>query len=449
MQPARFYRMLAFLKTHHKMIIMQVFVRSFGCSANTADSEVLAGCLSAAGFTVADSETNAQVVVYNSCAVKGPTENRIIDALKRVPKSKKVIVAGCLPLISFKRLMREARFDAVVGPALGKDIVDVVKRVLNGETFTQLQEALTAKPQLDLPRIQTNPVISVVPVNFGCLGSCAFCCVVHARGHLRSYSINEVVNRVKSDVASGSKEVWVTSQDTACYGREIGTNLAALLKAVSAVEGDFRVRVGMMTPNIVTPFLSELVEAFGSDKVFKFVHLPVQSGDDKVLRRMRRFYSVKEFKETVAAFRKAFPEITLSTDVICGFPGETAEAFENTLKLIREVQPDIVNVSKFFARPKTAAWEMRSQAIEKGETKRRSTETAKLAKQVSLGRNLRWVGWTGEILVDEKGKVAGTWVGRNFAYKPVTAKSEETLLGRTLQVKVVKAFSTHLAATIE
>ena len=441
--------MLAFLKTHHKMIIMQVFVRSFGCSANTADSEVLAGCLTAAGFTLADSETNAQVVIYNSCAVKGPTENRIIDALKRVPKSKKLIVAGCLPLISFERLMREVRFDAVLGPAVGKDIVDVVKRVLNGETVTQLQEALTAKPQLDLPRIQTNPVISVVPVNFGCLGSCAFCCVVHARGHLRSYSINEVVNRVKSDVAAGSKEVWVTSQDTACYGREIGTNLASLLKAVSALEGDFRVRVGMMTPNIVTPFLSELIEAFGSKKVFKFVHLPVQSGDDEVLRLMRRFYTAAEFKETVAAFRKAFPEVTLSTDVICGFPGETAEAFESTLKLIREVHPDIVNVSKFFARPKTAAWEMRSQAIEKSEIKRRSTQAAKLTKQVSLERNQRWIGWTGEILVDEKGKVAGTWVGRNFAYKPIAVKSSDDLLGKTLQVRVVKVFSTHLSAITE
>ena len=428
---------------------MQVFVRSFGCSANTADSEVLAGCLTAAGFTLADSEANADVIIYNSCAVKGPTENRIIHTLKRVPKNKKVIIAGCLPLISFERLIREVRFDAVVGPAVGEDIVDVVKRVLNGETVTKLQDALTAKPKLDLPRILTNPAISVVPVNYGCLGSCAFCCVVHARGHLRSYSLNEVVERFKRDVAAGAKEFWVTSQDTACYGRDIGTNLAALLRAVTAVEGDFRVRVGMMTPNLVTPFLNELIEAFKSEKVFKFVHLPVQSGDDEVLRRMRRFYGATEFKETVAAFRKAFPEVTVSTDVICGFPGETVEAFQNTLSLIREVQPDIVNVSKFFARPKTAAWEMRSEAVEKEEIKRRSTEAAKLAKQVSLERNQRWVGWIGEILVDEKGKVAGTWVGRNFAYKPVTVKSEETLLGKTLRVRVVKAFATHLAATIE
>ena len=431
------------------MITMSVFVRSFGCSTNTADSEVLMGCLAKAGFSSARSELEADVLIYNSCAVKGPTENRIIDALKRVPKTKKIIVTGCLPLISLERLMREVRFDAAVGPAAGEGIVEVVKRVLNGERVLALQDALMAKPHLNLPRTQVNPIVSIVPVNYGCLGSCAYCCVVHARGHLRSYSVSEVVNRVKQDIKTGAKEFWLTSQDTACYGKDIGANLAQLLKTIAEVNGDFRIRVGMMTPNLVAPFLGDLVKAFASEKVFKFVHLPVQSGDDEVLRLMRRFYKVTQFKEIVASFRNAFPDITVSTDVICGFPGENNSAFENTLKLIRDLQPDIVNVSKFFARPKTPAWEMCDEAVEKLEIKRRSTEAAKLAKQVSMEQNQRWVGWSGEILIDEKGKVAGSWVGRNFAYKPVAVRSTEELLGKTLRVKVVNAFSTHLAGKIE
>ena len=376
---------------------MRVFVRSFGCSANLADSEVLAGCLAAAGFTLADSETNAEVVVYNTCAVKGPTENRIIEALKRVPLGQKVVVAGCLPLISFERLFREVRFDAVVGPAAGSGIVAVVNRVLAGEQVVELEGALSAMPRLDLPLVRLNPVVSVVPVNYGCLGSCAYCCVVYARGHLRSYEIEEIVARVKRDLAAGAREFWVTSQDTACYGRDIGANLAVLLKAFCAVEGDFRVRVGMMTPNAAAPMLEELVEAFRSEKVFKFVHLPVQSGDDAVLRRMRRFYSAEAFRLMVKAFREAFPQLTLATDVICGFPGETVEAFESTLKLIGEVKPDVVNVSKFFARPRTAAAEMQGEFVERAEVKRRSTEAAKLAKQVSLERNQRWVGWIADV----------------------------------------------------
>jgi threonylcarbamoyladenosine tRNA methylthiotransferase CDKAL1 len=215
------------------------------------------------------------------------------------------------------------------------------------------------------------------------------------------------------------------------------------------VEGDFRVRVGMMTPSMVTDSLDELIAAFKNSKIFKFVHLPVQSGDDRVLKRMRRFYTVQDFKEIVDAFRVAFPEVTLATDIICGFPGETQEAFENTLKLIGEVKPDIVNVSKFFARPRTAAAEMYDAFLESAEIKRRSTEAAKLVKRISLERNQRWVGWSGEVLMDEKGKVPGSWIGRNFAYKPVTLKSSADLLGKTLQVKVVKAFSTYLAGTVE
>jgi MiaB/RimO family radical SAM methylthiotransferase len=264
---------------------------------------------------------------------------------------------------------------------------------------------------------------------------------------LRSYSIEDIVEKVKCDLASGAKEFWLTSQDMACYGRDLGTNLAALFRSVCAVDGDFRVRVGMMTPNFALEMLNELVEAFRCEKVFKFLHLPVQSGDDWVLKRMRRCYTVHDFTNVVSAFRAVFPEVTLATDIICGFPGETKKAFENTLRLISQVKPDIVNVSKFFARPGTAAAEM-PNVVEQAEIKRRSSQAAKLAKQISLERNQRWTGWTGEILIDEKGKVPGSWVGRNFAYKPVTVKSSSVLFGKTLRVEVVKAFPTYVEGTI-
>jgi MiaB-like tRNA modifying enzyme len=427
---------------------MRVFVKSFGCSANLADGEVLAGCLAKAGFELADSASAADVVICNTCAVKGPTENRMLEILRRVPQGKKVIVAGCLPLISFERLCREARFDGAVGPATADEIVNVVKRVLEGEKVTALDGALNAKPVLSLPRVRSNPVISVVPVSYGCLGACAYCCVVFARGHLRSYTVNEVTEQVRRDLTARAKEFWVTSQDTACYGRDIDTNLAALLNALGALEGDFRVRVGMMTPNMVIDILDDLVKAFENEKIFKFVHLPVQSGDAQTLKRMRRFYTTQDFKEIVNAFRNAFPEVTLATDVICGFPGESQEAFENTLKLIGEVKPDIVNVSKFFARPRTAAAEMRDAFVELAEIKRRSRAAANLARQIALERNQRWTGWTGEMLIDEKGKIPGSWIGRNFAYKPIVVKSPANLLGKTLNVKVTKAFSTYLTGTI-
>jgi threonylcarbamoyladenosine tRNA methylthiotransferase CDKAL1 len=425
----------------------KVLIKNYGCSSNTADGETLAGCLKQAGYTVTGSESEADLIIYNSCAVKGPTENRIIDDIKHAPKGKKVVVAGCLPKISYERLDREVHFDGAVGPALGEKIVDVVEQVLAGKKIIDLA-ALKEKPSLTLPKMRTNPTVSIIPINFGCLGSCAYCCVVQARGHLRSYGISEITARIQEDYASGAREFWLTSQDTASYGREIKTNLAELLCAVGGLKGDFRVRVGMMTPSLVVDMQERLIGAFEDQKIFKFLHLPVQSGDNNVLRGMRRFYTAEQFKAVVEAFREEFPDLTLATDVIVGYPGETEEAFENTLKLLREVEPDVTNVSKFFARPKTPALDMHEGLVDKEETKRRSTLAAELAKQISAKRNKCWVGWTGEILVDEKGKVADSWVGRNFAYKPIVVKSSENLLGKTFKVEVTESSQTYLKGKI-
>ena len=428
---------------------MRAFVKSYGCSANLADGEVLAGCLAKAGYTLVDSASEADVIIYNTCGVKGPTENRVIAALKCAPKKRKLVVAGCLPLINFQRLSQEVRFDGVAGPATGDGIVDVVNSVLAGKKVVALESASNAKPLLSLPHLRSNPVVSVIPVSYGCLGSCAYCCVVSARGRLRSYTVNEITERARKDLTAGAKELWITSQDTACYGKDIDTNLAVLLKALTDIKGDFKVRVGMMTPNSAKTILIDLIQAFKSRKVFKFIHLPVQSGDDSVLRNMNRFYSVQDFREIVNAFRVVFPKITVATDVICGFPGETREAFENTLNLIDEVKPDVINVSKFFARPRTRAAEMHDGIVEPAEIKRRSSRVARLMKNISSERNQRWVNWRGKVLVDEKGKIPGSWISRNFAYKPITLKSSANLLGKTVRAKILKAFSTYLSGKIE
>jgi threonylcarbamoyladenosine tRNA methylthiotransferase CDKAL1 len=421
----------------------RVYIKSLGCSANLADGEVIAGCLSKAGFEVVDDPQDAEILLYNTCAVKSPTENRVIDILRKAPKDKRLIVTGCLPLINFGRLKNEVEFDGVTGPAPGAKIVEILRRVAAGEKVVYLGGV--SKPSLCLPRIPVNPVVSVIPINYGCLGNCSYCCVHFARGRLRSYLIDEIVGRVKQDLVSGIKEVWLTSQDTACYGRDIGTSLADLLRRICKVEGDFFVRVGMMNPDHVTGMLDELVEAYKCGRVFKFLHLPVQSGDDKVLELMNRRYTIEEFKRIVQAFREEIPRLTLSTDVICGFPGESREAFEETKKLVKEVQPDIVNVSKFFSRPRTPAEKMVS--LPPKEVKMRSKEVAELSKMISFEKNRAWMGWKGTVLFDEKGK-GESWMGRNFAYKPIVVKGGESLVGKSVQVRVVNAFSIYLEAEI-
>jgi len=420
-----------------------VYIKSFGCSANLADGEVIAGCLSEAGFEVVKNPKDAEFLVYNTCAVKSQTENRIVDILRKAPKDKRLIVTGCLPVINFERLENEVEFDGITGPAPGAKIVDVLGRVAAGENVISLEA--TSSSDLYLPRVPVNPLVSVVPINYGCLGDCSYCCVHFARGHLRSNPVHEVVERVRRDLVSGVKEFWLTSQDTACYGKDIGSSLVDLLGRVCDVEGNFFVRLGMMNPDHVLGMLDELVEAYKCEKVFKFLHLPVQSGDNKVLGLMNRHYTVEEFTNVVQIFREEIPRLTISTDVICGFPGESKEAFDQTKRLIAEIKPDIVNVSKFFSRPRTPAEKL--LPIPPRELNRRSRELAELSRRISFEKNRAWLGWQGTVLFDEKGK-GESWMGRNFAYKPVVVKTRERLLGRFVQVRVVNVFSTYLEAEI-
>ncbi len=427
---------------------MRVYVKGFGCSSSLADTEVLAGCLSRAGHEVVSSLRDAELVVYNTCAVKAPTENRMINLMKHVPRQKKLIVSGCLPLINFERLSKEVRFDGAVGPALGEKIIDVVEQVSVGIRVVELEDAAVNMPRLDLPRRAFNSEVSIVPINYGCLGLCAYCCVRFARGKLRSYGVDEIVGKVRKDVSRGVREFWLTSQDAACYGRDRGINLGELLQHVCNVGGDFLVRVGMMTLNNLLGIVDELIEAFQNEKVFKFLHLPVQSGDDEILRRMNRFYSADDFVMIVKRFKDAFPQSTIATDVIVGFPGETEEAFTNTWKLIERAKPDIVNVSKFFARPRTPAKEM-EPLVSPSTIKQRSVRLASQTRHLALDRNKDWVGWSGRILIDERGK-PGTLVGRNLAYKPVVIRNNngQELLGHFVEVKVAAAFQSHLLGEV-
>jgi MiaB-like tRNA modifying enzyme len=416
-----------------------------------ADGEVMAGCLHNEGFELVHNVEKANVVVYNTCGVKTPTENRIIHLLKQVPADKRLIVAGCLPLIDFSRLSREVRFDAVVGPASGEQIVDAVRRVLNGEKYIALKGSQCSKPSLSLPRASANPLISIVPVAYGCVGECSYCCVRFARGKLRSFSIPEIADYVRGKLREGVKELWLTGQDVASYGLDLGVDFVDLLEKVCSAEavGEFWVRVGMLTPNLLQPLVEEFASFLsnqgGAGRVFEFLHVPVQSGDDGVLRLMRRRYGVEDFKHIIAEFRRALPRATVATDVIVGFSGESEEAFWNTVELIREVKPDIVNVSKFFARPGTEAERMREK-VDLADLKRRSEVLARLASEIGFERNKTWVGWSGRVLIDEKGKKRGSWVGRNFAYKPIVVRCDEDLFGKFLNVRVVEAHQSHLLA---
>ncbi|MBI4131148.1 MAG: radical SAM protein, partial [Nitrosarchaeum sp.] len=230
------------------------------------------------------------------------------------------------------------------------------------------------------------------------------------------------------------KEIWLTSTDNGCYGFDINTDLPTLVKAVSEIPQDFMIRVGMMNPMYMPRIKEDLIKSYDSDKVYKFLHIPVQSGSDKVLNDMKRGHTVKTVREVIKKARERFTNFTISTDVIVGFPSETKKDFEKTVEFINEIRPDMVNLSKYSARPGTEAAEW--DQIEASEVKSRSKVIFELINKISLENNQKWIGWKGKVLFDEETNEGIK--GRNFAYKPVVVK-EEIKIGQTRTVEIVDA----------
>ncbi|MBU0756847.1 MAG: tRNA (N(6)-L-threonylcarbamoyladenosine(37)-C(2))-methylthiotransferase, partial [Nanoarchaeota archaeon] len=289
--------------------------------------------------------------------------------------------------------------------------------------------------RLNLPKIRKNSVVAIIPVSEGCLGACHYCKVKQARGDLFSYDIPTIAAEIETAVREGIREIWLTSQDMGCYGFDIGTNLVELLRYLTKIKGEFLLRIGMANPNHVLDYLDELIDIYDDPKIFKFLHIPVQSGNDRMLKSMNRKYRVSDFKKIVSRFRKAFPEIAVSTDIICGLPGETLEEFNESVDLIKKTRPDVLNISRFWARPGTVAAGMDGQVHGKV-SKIWSQELTKTFHKIALENNQKWISWEGDVIIDEIGR-NNTFVGRNYAYKPVIVKGTHRL-GDIVKVKIKK-----------
>lgn len=423
----------------------KIAFRTFGCTLNFADSEMMMGLLKKAGHDIVMSVDDAELVVVNSCSVKQLADKKFFKAVSDAAASgKKVVCAGCVPQAEPKHLSGELSGFSVVGTKQLNRIVNVVEETLAGNVVHLLKEEMNER--LNIPRVRRNPVVGIVPIAEGCLGNCTYCKARFARGKLVSYDPEAIVAQVVSDVNDGCKEIWLTSQDCGAYGKDIGTDIVALLRAVCAVEGDFMVRLGMMNPDFALEYLDDLIGVFKENKgrLFQFIHLPVQSGSNKILQSMNRKYTAADFARVCESFRAAMPEITIATDVICGFPTETISDFQSTKELILRIQPDVINVSRFWPRPGTPAASMEGQ-LHGRDTNERSREMEKVKEEVSLARNRTWKGWTGSVVIDEKGTVGGgeSWIGRNHSYKPVALKGKHRL-GQDIKVCVTGIHTYHL-----
>ncbi|MGI0011732.1 MAG: tRNA (N(6)-L-threonylcarbamoyladenosine(37)-C(2))-methylthiotransferase [Nitrosopumilaceae archaeon] len=409
----------------------KIWVEAYGCSASFADSEMISGLIVNGGHTLAQSTSDSDLNLIVTCSVKDVTANKMVYRIKKL-KSKPLIVAGCLPKAERSTIEKFGPHASMLGPnSIGKTL-DVIDFTLKGKRRIELEDSDAYK--VGLPKVRLNPVVGIIEIASGCMSECTFCQTKLSKGDLRSYRLGDIVRQIKHDVDDGCKEIWLSSTDNGCYGLDIGTDLPGLITSVGEINRDFMIRVGMMNPMYMPRIRDGLLEAFENDKVFKFLHIPVQSGSSRVLKEMKRGHTAKVFRDTNEKFQKKFGKFTISTDIIVGFPSESEEDFEQTVELIKETRPDVINLSRYSARPGTKAAKMKQ--IDVSEIKRRSRIVFELAKEIAYERNKEWLGWKGEVLFDETSD--GIIKGRNFAYKPVVV-DEDVKLGEKIKVEIVKA----------
>jgi threonylcarbamoyladenosine tRNA methylthiotransferase CDKAL1 len=289
--------------------------------------------------------------------VKNPTQAALMRLVSESEMlMKPVVVTGCVPQGDKK--INELQKVSMLGVTQIDRVVEVVEETLNGNVVHLLEKK--ALPTLDLPKIRKNRFIEIIPINTGCLGNCTYCKTKHARGHLGSYDKKEIINRMLKAYQEGVREIWMTSEDTGAYGLDIGTNISELLiEFVEAMPDDLMLRIGMTNPPYILEHLPVIASVLNHPRVFGFLHVPVQSGSDTVLERMNREYSCKDFETVCAYLMEHCPALTIGTDIICGFPGETDAEHQDTLDLLSKFNIPIVNISQFYPRPGTIAARMK------------------------------------------------------------------------------------------
>ena len=390
---------------------MKFYIKVFGCPTNKVEADVLRMLLKENGWI--ESEKDPDIIFVFTCGVKGPTERQNLKYLKKLPRNK-TIVLGCLPKINPKAIL-DLGFTEMCAP----------------ENYPEYFK----KFGINYPRIVTgfcrdeHKYIHTIIISQGCLGNCTYCAVKLARGNLMSYPIENIKKEFEWAVKKGCLEIRLSSQDNAVYGLDIGTNLINLLKELLKVEGNYMIRIGMGNPKYFLKYIDELIEILKHPNVFKYLHIPVQSGSNKVLRDMNRQYNREDFIELVKTLRKEIPDITIATDVIVGFPTETEEDFWETYNLIKETEPVIINISRFEPRPNTKAAQLKD--IHGRIKKERSRILSKLHHKILLKWNYKMLNKIGDCVVVD---IKKGYFGRFYNYRPVILK--ENLLGKRIKVKI-------------
>ncbi|CAH1776155.1 unnamed protein product [Owenia fusiformis] len=417
-----------------------VYLKTWGCSHNNSDSEYMAGQLAAYGYKITDSKEQADLWLLNSCTVKNPAEDHFrneINSARSLEKS--VVVAGCVP--QGDRKANYIQGLSTIGVQQIDRVVEVVEETLKGHTvrlFGQKKQdgKKIGGAQLNLPKVRKNPLIEIIAINTGCLNQCTYCKTKHARGELGSYPPQDIVDRAVQSFQEGVVEIWLTSEDLGAYGHDIGVTLPQLLwKLVDVIPEGAMMRLGMTNPPYILEHLEEMAKILDHPRVYSFLHVPVQSGSDSVLMDMKREYCRADFKHVADFLKERVPDVTIATDVICGFPTETEEDFEESMSLVREYKFPSLFINQFFPRPGTPAAKM--QQLDKKHVKTRTKKISELFQSYKPYDHK--VGLVQKVLVTEVSHDKEYYVAHNKSYDQVLVPKDEELLGKMFEVEITSA----------
>ncbi len=423
---------------------MKVFIETYGCTFNQADSQIIAGVLEENQIDIVNSIDEADVIIVNTCYVKLPTENKVVYKIQQLQKQfpdKKIVVGGCMVEIDPEKLEKIGPNCSWIGPHQLNKAADVVNATYCGEIIRE--SGFSKESKVGVPKSVDDGLIHIIQICEGCLGACTFCCTRFARGPLNSYPISDIVEEAKVAIENGACEIQLTAQDTAAFGRDSGEKLSDLIKEVANLDGDFRVRVGMMHPKNILNDVDEIIDAIKHPKVYDFIHLPIQSGSDKVLSDMRRGHTIAQYLDIISKFKKEIPDITLAVDIIVGYPTESDEDFDMTVELLENIKPSLIHLSKYQHRKGAISSSL--QEIPRPVMKKRSKFLSEIKSEITAEENLQLVGTVQNVLVVEKGSKGG-FIAKTDTYIPVIVHDVE--LGSFVKVKITDATATYLISEL-
>jgi len=395
---------------------LKVYVETYGCWLSKGESNITRTIIEENGGILVNSIAEADVIVIHTCAVRGDTERKMLARIKHLAKiceakNSKLLITGCLVNVRPATLSRIAPSASLIEPGYLDSIWEVI---ISSERKLIVRKYGWERCRLPVYR---EGICYIVPIQSGCLGNCAFCIEPIARGKLHSYPPDLIVSEVFKAVRKGAKEIYLTGQDVICYGLDINTSLPELIESIlRKVEGEYFIRIGMLEPGLMANYIDNILDLMKDERVYKYLHLPLQAGSNKILKLMNRKYSVEEYLSIASKARKCIPDITIATDIIVGFPGETEDDFKETIIALKKIEPDKTHIARYTIRPFTAAANMKQ--VPEPIKKKRSKVLSKIAAEIAYKRNLRHVGRIERVLINSMGHDS-CFIGRTLNYKPV------------------------------